>query len=480
MRKAMIAVVLFLALNSRSFGQQAPARIDVAPVNVQNQLGAEAPVRLQLLDSDGHPAPATRSTSAELKVEQPSGQVTTYAVTFAPGESAKQISVPVDAAGLAKLTVKQNEQQLIGGSNYMLIRPGKTAAHKMSHTKQKLAGEKKAGSGAWLGDLPMPRRRPARLIFAAFPDPQIPAPASPSVPQLALTVSGEDANGGTRADGTTCARVQAFYLGADDLTRDIEVWLTFDHGALDNNPIVIHKGTTSGAACWTSQWPIPAATLGVATTKPPNYTVLVIGSSSSDSKTITHKFSDNILGIEFANAPASITLVDNFPLTARFKGPNGAAKLTEKRDVHFNTDNAALTLNPLQTFVDVGGFDCSTILIPTFFGRSTVQVSTPGYPTVSLVITITWLSVLLTSLLGGFLGGVLAWINSKGNFLLRVLTGLIVGLVASWAYVIVGLPKLETAFLHNRLSVFFVALLVGLSGVKGLSVITSKLKLPAF
>jgi hypothetical protein len=63
---------------------------------------------------------------------------------------------------------------------------------------------------------------------------------------------------------------------------------------------------------------------------------------------------------------------------------------------------------------------------------------------------------------------------------MRVVTGLIVGLVASWAYVIVGLPKLETAFLHNRLSVFFVALLVGLSGVKGLTFISSKFNLPSF
>jgi hypothetical protein len=95
-------------------------------------------------------------------------------------------------------------------------------------------------------------------------------------------------------------------------------------------------------------------------------------------------------------------------------------------------------------------------------------------------IRITWIGVLCLSLLGGFLGGLLAWINSNGKLVVRIITGLIVGLVASWAYVVVGLPKLETSFLHNQLSVFFVALLVGLSGVKGATFISSKFNLPSF
>jgi hypothetical protein len=139
-----------------------------------------------------------------------------------------------------------------------------------------------------------------------------------------------------------------------------------------------------------------------------------------------------------------------------------------------------MQLSPLQTVVDAGNFDSSTVLVPTFFGKSTIQASTPYYEPITLTITITWLGVLLASLLGGLGGGVLAWINSQGKLWARVVTGLLVGLVASWAYVIVGLPKFQTPFLHNQLSVLFVSLLFGVSGVKGLAAISSKLNFPEF
>ncbi len=109
-----------------------------------------------------------------------------------------------------------------------------------------------------------------------------------------------------------------------------------------------------------------------------------------------------------------------------------------------------------------------------------MQAFTPNYAPATSVITITVLGVLIASLLGGLIGGILSWINSQGNPVARIFTGLAVGLVASWAYVIVGLPKLESAFLHNQLSVFFVALIVGFSGVKGLSFVSSKLNFPGF
>ena len=168
-------------------------------------------------------------------------------------------------------------------------------------------------------------------------------------------------------------------------------------------------------------------------------------------------------------------------MIAQFIDPNNQPiPLTDSRDVHFSADNAALKTNPDKTTVAPGAFDSSTVLVPTYFGTSTVRASTPFYNPVPLSVRITWIGVLIASLLGGFLGGLLAWINSDGKLLVRIVTGLIVGLVASWAYVIVGLPKVETAFLHNQLSVFFVALLVGLSGVKGATFISSKFNLPSF
>lgn len=478
-----------------SMGQQAqtavpagPTKIDVAPVKGQNVLGSEVPVKLQLLDAYGNPVSAGNSFNAEVKVQQPSGQTSMYSVYFAPGESSKELSVPIAESGLAKVTVKQREEQLIGSSNFVLVRPAKQQnaqqvtgqKHKASKKTHHKTTTSDKGPGAHLLKIPISGYGQARLVFAALPLPQVPVPSgSDDGGEFVLTVSGEDANGGTRADGKTCARVQIFYLGSQDLQHDIQIWLSPSNGMLDHNLVVIAKGTTSGDACWTSQYPIPAATLTVAATYPQHLN-FAPSSNGANPLQVTHKFTDNIIGLEFVNVPRSITIVDSFNLVARFKGPSGPVRLSDKRDVHFSADSAVLDVNPLQTSVAVGGFDSSTILVPRFFGTSTVQVSTPDFQPIMSVIRITWIGVLLTSLLGGLLGGILAWINSQGTLWMRIVTGLIVGLVASWAYVIVGLPKIDAAILHNQLSVFFVALLVGLAGVKGLKPIADKLSLAGF
>ena len=492
-RLGLLLALVMTFLGAQAFGQQnanaqsAPAKIDVAPVNLQNQPGTTVPLQVQLQDASGQPATWNRTVNAEVKVEQPSGETKTYPVTLAPGESAKQIDVPIDEIGLAKLTVKQKEEQLIGASNFVLVRPSKkNYAHRMvkspeGHKQVNKPADSSKGPGADLRHFDGRQQHHAKLVYAAVvsPMPQAPAPEPSSAAQLVLTVSGEDANGGTRADGTTCARVQVYYLGSDDVQREIQVWMSPSNGDVAPNPIVIQKGSAVGSACWKSAYPIPAATLA-ASIYPANYTFASNGSSGTPGR-VTHKFTDNITAIEFDNPPKSITIVDTFNLGARFKGPDGQPiAVSDKRELHFSTNSAVLKLDPSQTFVQPGGYEASTILTPTFFGTSNIEVSTPLYQSVTCVIEITWLGVLLASLLGGSLGGILAWINSQGKLWMRIVVGLIVGLVASWAYVIVGLPKVETAFLHNQLSVFFVALLVGLSGVKGITFISGKFGLPSF
>jgi hypothetical protein len=474
---------LLSQMNQQAPSSQAPAKIELSPLRMENRLGENVPLQVTLLDRYGRPATAPQSIAADVKVQQPSGQITTYSVNFAPGESTKQLPVSIPETGVAKVTVEQHERQLIGGSNFVLVRPdgAKPQGKPPKSAKAPKATQAKGPSARWRDIRGFGMH--AHLIEAAFQFPGQPAPVpgpSSSSPQLQMVISGENANGGTRADGHTCAQVQVFYLGETDLQHDVQVWLSPSNGSLDQNPIVIHKGSASGSACWTSLYPLSAATITVAATNPPNFTFVSLGNGSDPRKT-THKFTDNISGIDFVNAPESITIVDSFYLTARFKDANDqTVRLTDPRDVHFSSTSSALGINPKQTTVVAGGFDSSTVLIPTFFGKSTVQVFTPDYPTVTHSITITWIGVLFASLLGGFLGGLLAWINSDGKLFVRILTGLIVGLVASWAYVIVGLPKVDLPFLHNQLSVFFVALLVGLSGVKGATFISSKFGLPSF
>lgn len=463
---------------SQTASSTLPAKINVAPVSTENKLGTNVPLRVDLRDSEGRAVGASKEFAAEVNVQQPSGQVSAYTLTFAPGESSKEISVPIDQAGVAKLSVKQQDEHLIGGTNFVLVRPARNPGKYTHRSAAKKPAEPAKGPGAEMrGFVPGSRINP-HLVYAAFSLPQVAAATSTTAnPQLVLTVSGEDANGGTRADGTQCAQVQAFYLGSDDLQHDIEIWLSASNGNLDKNPVVIKKGTTLSTACWTSQYPFPAATLAVAVTKPPGF-IFASSPGQADPQKVTHKFTDAITGIEVVNAPQDITVVDAFNLVARFKGANGPVRLSEKREMHFIPSSGSLTMKPAITTVNVGDFDSTTVLLPTYFGKSSVEVSTPGYQPVTFTVTVTWLSVLLSSLIGGFLGGVLAWLSAKDKPITSIVTGMIVGPVASWAYVVVGLPKIDTPLLHNQLAVIFVALIVGFCGIKGLTFIASKLGLP--
>jgi hypothetical protein len=460
---------------------QRPAKIDVSPLGSQNAAGQPVRVRIQLLDGSGKPIAAPGSVDAELNVKQPSGQTATTKVTFSPGESSKQVDVMIPEAGVTELKIRQSEGRLIGATNYVLVSPPtKSPAKKAGTRVTNKAVDKKSGKPVDIvpqatkpisRDLGGPRLQSARLrlVLAAYAY-QIPAPPPASEPELMLKVSGEDAGGGVRADGKTCARVQVFYTGVDELVRDVQVWLQWSNGLIHPNPLIIQKNTRQGSACWTSQYPISAATVQIAATNP--------RVSLSSNPQQTFKFSENIQGIDFANPPSSITVVDNYNLTAVFYDPQGhPVKLVDARDLLFDSNNGVILVNPQHSTVPSGRFDSSTILIPTYFGKSKIEVSTDGYPPATREINVTWLGALLGSLLGGLIGGWLAFIDSGGKLSARIATGLIVGLLASWAYVLVGLPKVGTAILHNQLSVIFVSLMAGFSGVKVVSVISGRLNL---
>ncbi len=450
---------------------QRPARIDVVPLGSQNAPGQPVRVQIQLLDGSGKSIAASEPVTAELNVKQPSGQTAVTKVTLSPGESTKQVDLTIAESGVAELKVRQSEGKLIGATNYVLVAPAaktsasyanKAASHKSVEKKNTAPQSAKPISR----DFGVPRL-PPRLLFASYVF-QAPSSSDPE-PQLMLKVSGEDAGGGVRADGKTCARVQVFYIGANQLDRDVQVWLLWSNGMIDSNPLIVSKITSQGVACWTSKYPITKATVQIAATNP-----RVPFSSDQE----PFKFSENIQYIDFVNPPSSITVVDNFNLGAAFFDPNGnPVKLVDPRDMLFDSSSPVILVNPQHATVPGGRYDSSTVLIPTYFGKSKIVVSTDGYPPITREVSVTWVSVLLGSLVGGLLGGWLAFINSGGKLLARITTGLIVGLLASWAYVLVGLPKVETAILHNQLSVIFVSLAAGFSGVKVASVISGKLNL---
>ena len=482
---ALLLLTLSLPLYSQLMKQQAqdamrrPVKVDVVPVDQANRAGKPVAIQVLLRDGEGKPAKAGQSIVVELTATQPSGQISKTAVTFSPEEDSKRVELPLSEAGLTKLSVRQVNDQLLGSTNYVAVTSepdqiGRSKKKKAIQHKKTSDTVKRNDSELLLYNRPLREAQVRRLIFASYADQ---SPNEPSAlglagsgPTLMLKVSGENDAEGIRADGVAYARIQIFYMGPEPPRRDIQVWVSWTNGDITANPIIIPRNQLAGEAQWTSKSPIPTAKLSVAGTNPP------IPFAGSTEATVT--FGEPILGIGFANPPRNITIVDSITLTAMFFDAAGNPIPTaKKRTYRFVSNSPILRLNPDHAEVDAGNAEFSTMVVPTYPGESQIEAFTPGYQPVVLKMTVTGLGVLLICVVGGVLGGLVAYINSQGKLWARIVTGIIVGMVASWAYVFLGLPNTQAMILHTQISVLFVSILAAFAGVKVFSTITKALNL---
>ena len=439
-----------------------PAKVDILSVDQLNQTTRPVRIEVVLRSSIGQPVAAQDATTVEVTATQPSGHVVRQSVTFAPGESSKTTELSLTESGVTKLRARQEKDALLESTNYVNVAPPQ---------KQKRRSRKPSQSSRPHSELRpgFEFARPRLLYAALYQEPNQPTAFTATAgPQLMLKVSGENDATGVRADGIAFARVQIFYMADTPPSTDIKVWVSPSNGDISANPIVISKNQLMGEAHWTSKSPIAAAKLTIVTTNP---RVPFAGSTEA-----TVIFGAPILGIGFLNPPSKISIVDSATVTAVFFDADGNPVPTgTKRDYRFVSNSPILLLQPDHASVDPGASDFSTVATPTFVGESQIEVVSPGYISKPQKVKVTGLVVLLLCVVGGILGGLLAYINSQGKLWARIVTGVIVGAVASWAYVFVGLPNIQSKILHTQISVLFVSVLAAFAGVKTLSVITKAL-----
>jgi hypothetical protein len=443
-----------------------PAKVDILPVDQLNQTTRPVHVEVVLRSSIGQPAAVQEATTVEVTATLPSGHVVRQSVTFAPGESSKTTELSLTESGVTKLRARQENDALLESTNYVNVAPPPVQ-------KQKRRSRKAAQSSRPHSEL-RPRfefARPRLLYAALYQEPNQPTAFTATAgPQLMLKVSGENDATGVRADGIAFARIQIFYMADTPPATNIKVWVSPSNGDISANPIIISKNQLMGEAHWTSKSPIAAAKLTIVTTNPK------VPFAGSTEATVT--FGAPILGIGFLNPPSKISIVDSATVTAVFFDADGNPVPTgTKRDYRFVSNSPILRLQPDHASVDPGASDFSTVATPTFVGESQIEVVSPGYISKPQKVRVTGLVVLLLSVVGGVLGELLAYFNSKGKLWARIVTGVIVGAVASWAYVFVGLPNIQSMILHTQISVLFVSVLAAFAGVKTLSVITKALNL---
>lgn len=440
--------------------KQQPFRVDVSALEQGRKPGETVQLLVLLRDGQNQPVRASKDTLIELDIVSPSGKALTQTVRIPAGEASKQVSMTADEPGLTKLRARHASQELLEGTNYMLIIDPRYRSRGIRE-RPKPPGPKSSlrRSPPWFQTAAW-----AQEEADAAPPPRPPAAAEEGT--LLLAVSGEN-DAEVRADGKSSARITVYFQDDRPAQSSIDVWLRWTNGNVDRNPIRIERGAIHGEALWTSRTPVEA-TVSIAGSFPKHP---VDGSSSA-----TVKFVEPILGIAFVNPPPRLTLVDSVALTARFFGPDGHPIETSKaRKFSFASDNPGLRISPRNAEVAPGSFEFAATLLPSALGTSSIEASTPGYAPAKHTVTVTGWLVIALCLLGGLLGSLAAYVNDQGSLWGRLLTGVVVAGVASWAYVYVGLARTDAAIAHNQISVLFVSLLAAFTGIKALRTATKAL-----
>jgi hypothetical protein len=287
-----------------------------------------------------------------------------------------------------------------------------------------------------------------------------PETATPSSsPELLLiNSSGRDE---ILADGKDFARIQVHFMDPQGAAApsDIKVWLTWSNGTLNPQPLVIKKGQVVGEAHWTSRSPVDATGSIVATA--PLYSV-------NGERTLRVPFVPPIYGIGLSTeSPLKLSLVDRAPVIAQFFDDQGRTVETSKpRRVTFVSSNPSLHAAPSEWVVKPNESAAPIFLWATWFGQSTLDIWTPGYAKQTIVVNVTIYAVLITWLIAGTCGGLLAKVALARNWVTvrRILIGIGAALILVWLHMWVVPPGTGSIAAPGTISVIALSFLGGFTG----------------
>jgi hypothetical protein len=412
--------------------------------------------------------------SVEVKTRTPADVEQTQKVTIAANTSSTDISLTPGQAGLWKLEVREANDHLKSGSNYLVVSAASPTSGAAA-TKTPAAGQKKKTTKKTAAPAPRPQGflTGPRLVLAAFEfQPQDGSSAQPSAqPGIILKVSGEG-DGKVRADGTSAARVSVFLLSPQ--TTDVRVWLAVSQGQLDQAMLTIPRGEFEAEAKWISSTPAEQAKVTITQTSP------AIAGAQQASATV--QFVDPIVGIAFANPISRMNIVELGTVAVRFVDKNATPVPAHMPlSYRFSANSAHVHLTPTADQTKSGAVDFSTNITPSAMGKVTIEAAVQGLPPITQPVEITGWLLLLGCGFAGAVGGLVRHFDRKQKGLVAreglgysLGTGAIVAAPGPWFYVCIGLPNLNVAFLHNEVSAIMIAILAGLAGAAGLKATAKK------
>jgi len=434
-----------------------PFRVDVEPAQQGVKPGSSATLKLVLRNANNETVNATEKMTLEVTATSPSREQHKQTIELAPGASSSEITISPKEAGVWKLDVRESNNHIKSGSNYLLV--SEPQSRKKSSKRSKPAARPPGGASMLV----------PRLVLVAFTPPYFQNPpqadqSSAGKNGISLLVSGED-GGRVRADGTSFALVSVFLTPPP--ATDVHISLAVTQGQLSETTLTIKAGEVSGHVAWTS------TTVGQGKVSISNASPRIAGQEDAGA---TAEFVDPIVAIAFAEPTSKMNIVELGTSAVLFVDRNGnVVKPHESIPFRFHGSSNA-RLNPESATTKPGDLDFRTSVSATALGNITIDAEVPGYKLIQQSIQVTGLLLLTLCAFGGALGGVVKYFdrNKEKGLTASVVSGMVVSLPTTWLYIWIGLPNISTAILHNQLSAVMVAIIAGVLGSSGLKFAAQK------
>jgi hypothetical protein len=451
------------------------AKVDVAVKTSSEAAKTPVVVELVLKNVDGVPVNAKADTTIKLQVSKNTGDdkgpAAQVEAVIKAGHSSNRVEWMPPSAGIFRVNARQAEDRVLDGSAVFLVTPpaqetkAATPAEESKPARREKTKRARTSQGhgarhgfVWSGQRGACQTGPAA---ARATEARVRPHASSPQAELHVSVLGRDLDG-IFADGKEAARINVIYFAPDGSAapRPITIWFAWQGGEVKPQPLVIQAGKTTAEAEWTSHAPVKGSLkLSVS---PKHDVIFDTGSTVS--------FVQPAARLAFSNPPDSLNFVEVATLNVMFLDANGSAMRNQtERFLAFAVGDTIVVPKPDKVPMPVGAIQAPTELSPNrFWGESTIEAFTDGYPPATHKIRVTWLGGLLLALIGGALGGLMRYVRSGGRVYVRVAVGVVMGTLAVLGFVAgivhgpVPFPDLAK---HSLLSVPVAALLGGWLGL---------------
>ena len=450
------------------------SKVAVKAVQTSPQAGDPVDFDVQIQDARGQPATLPDDTDVDIQLLGSSGNVVLSGTCRVPAKTTDgKCTLKAPDAGVYKIRAQTQKHNLLDGTGYVMVRP-KAAVQKKKGTAPQAAVE-------WYDPAPS-RRRAIPILLAAYrpePEPQQPPasgvagcdpPKSHSKAKVVLTITEGGENGGAFRADLDSATIVGFFQAEDggSAPSEILVWLSPDHGDLDQQPLVIHACSIMGETHLQSKYPVQSSI---------SYTV-VPGTYAVDAPPkLQASFVRPIIGIGVQpDGTQTLSLIDRPRMLVQFFDADGSVVLNDQdRTVQFVSNNSVIGAKDESIKLKAGDDSASTLLLPFWVGQGAINVSTDRLKPTTHTVQVVGETLLIVCLLGGLMGGLVSFFATGGSVYRRLIVGIVSGIVLTWAYVFELLPRVDVTVAHNYISVFVVSVLGGYLGIKAIDMVLKQL-----